>query len=131
MTPVSRKQIVALESEKRYLDKSIKHLENILEATHTYKKQEVSELNRIHVETIKVTLQHLNQILSCINKKVLISLAVLKESGFPLVALVLFQTRSMHGRSDYIRPGISSPPHTAHVWLHVNFLLIIRCRRIL
>ena len=111
MTPVSRKQIVALESEKRYLDKSIKHLRS--------------------EETIKVTLQHLNQILSCINKKVLISLAVLKESGFPLVALVLFQTRSMHGRSDYIRPGISSPPHTAHVWLHVNFLLIIRCRRIL
>ena len=59
MNLVSRKQIVELESENRYLDKSIKHLENILEATHTYKKQEVSELNRIHVETIKVTLQHL------------------------------------------------------------------------
>lgn len=48
------KQISQLESEKRYLEKSNKHLENILEATNTYKKQEVSELNRIHVETIKV-----------------------------------------------------------------------------
>lgn len=43
-----------LESEKRYLDKSNRHLENILEATNAYKIQEVSELNRIHVETIKV-----------------------------------------------------------------------------
>lgn len=43
-----------LESEKRYLDKSNKHLEKILEATNAYKKKEVSELNRIHVETIKV-----------------------------------------------------------------------------
>lgn len=43
-----------LEFEKIYLDKSNKHLENILEATNAYKKQEVSELNRIHVETIKV-----------------------------------------------------------------------------
>ncbi|CAL8286814.1 unnamed protein product [Lota lota] len=50
---VTKKQIAELESEKRYLDKSIGHLENILEATHTHKKQEVSELNRIHVETIK------------------------------------------------------------------------------
>ncbi len=44
-----------LESEKRYLDKSNRHLENILEATNAYKKQEVSELNRIHVETLKVS----------------------------------------------------------------------------
>ncbi len=44
-----------LESEKRYLDKSNRHLENILEATNAHKKQEVSELNRIHVETIKVS----------------------------------------------------------------------------
>lgn len=43
-----------LESDKRYLDKSNRHLENILEATNAYKKQEVSELNRIHVETLKV-----------------------------------------------------------------------------
>ncbi|CAG5866434.1 unnamed protein product [Menidia menidia] len=51
---ISKKQLSQLESEKRYLDKSNRHLENILEATHTYKKQEVSELNRIHVETIKI-----------------------------------------------------------------------------
>lgn len=44
-----------LESEKRYLEKSNKHLENILEATNAYKNQEVSELNRIHFETIKVS----------------------------------------------------------------------------
>ena len=43
-----------LESEKRYLSKSNKHLENILEATNAHKKQEVSQLNRIHVDTIKV-----------------------------------------------------------------------------
>lgn len=42
-------------SEKQYLEKANRHLENILEATHAYKKQEVSELNRIHVETIKVS----------------------------------------------------------------------------
>lgn len=43
-----------LESDKRCLDKYNKHLENILEATNACKQQEVSELNRIHVETIKV-----------------------------------------------------------------------------
>ncbi|XP_041827178.1 kinesin-like protein KIF15-B [Melanotaenia boesemani] len=51
---VTKKQLSQLESEKRYLDKSNRHLENILEATHAHKKQEVSELNRIHVETIKI-----------------------------------------------------------------------------
>ncbi|XP_039992248.1 kinesin-like protein KIF15-A [Xiphias gladius] len=51
---VTKKQMSQLESEKRYLDKSNRHLENILEATNAYKKQEVSELNRIHVETIKI-----------------------------------------------------------------------------
>ncbi|XP_072221611.1 kinesin-like protein KIF15 [Leuresthes tenuis] len=51
---VTKKQLSQLESEKRYLDKSNRHLENILEATQAYKKQEVSELNRIHVETIKI-----------------------------------------------------------------------------
>uniref|UniRef100_A0A8C9ZCC8 Kinesin family member 15 n=1 Tax=Sander lucioperca TaxID=283035 RepID=A0A8C9ZCC8_SANLU len=51
---VTKKQISQLESEKRYLDKSNRHLENILEATNAYKKKEVSELNRIHVETIKI-----------------------------------------------------------------------------
>lgn len=44
-----------LESEKRYLDKSNRHLEKILEATNAHKNKEVSELNRIHVETIKVS----------------------------------------------------------------------------
>ncbi|XP_070776383.1 kinesin-like protein KIF15 [Enoplosus armatus] len=51
---ITKKQMSQLESEKRYLDKSNRHLENILEATNAYKKQEVSELNRIHVETIKI-----------------------------------------------------------------------------
>lgn len=51
---VTKKQMAQLESEKKYLDKSNRHLENILEATNAYKKQEVSELNRIHVETIKI-----------------------------------------------------------------------------
>uniref|UniRef100_A0A3Q1C3K9 Kinesin motor domain-containing protein n=1 Tax=Amphiprion ocellaris TaxID=80972 RepID=A0A3Q1C3K9_AMPOC len=51
---VTKKQMSQLESEKRYLDKSNRHLENILEATNAYKKREVSELNRIHVETIKI-----------------------------------------------------------------------------
>ncbi|KAK1893684.1 Tonsoku-like protein [Dissostichus eleginoides] len=51
---VTKKQMSQLQSEKRYLDKSNRHLENILEATNAYKKKEVSELNRIHVETIKI-----------------------------------------------------------------------------
>uniref|UniRef100_A0A1A8UG06 Kinesin family member 15 n=2 Tax=Nothobranchius TaxID=28779 RepID=A0A1A8UG06_NOTFU len=51
---VSKKQLSQLASEKRYLEKSNKHLENILEATHACKNQEVSELNRIHVETLKI-----------------------------------------------------------------------------
>lgn len=49
-----RKQLQELESEKRYLEKSNKHLENILEATKAHTKQEVSQLNKIHAETIKV-----------------------------------------------------------------------------
>ncbi|XP_077587394.1 kinesin-like protein KIF15 isoform X2 [Stigmatopora nigra] len=51
---VTKKQMSQLESDKRYLDKSNRYLENILEATNAYKKQEVSELNRIHVETRKI-----------------------------------------------------------------------------
>ncbi|XP_061599761.1 kinesin-like protein KIF15 isoform X2 [Cololabis saira] len=50
----TKKQLSQLESEKRYLNKSNKHLENILEATQACKMQEVSELNRIHVETLKI-----------------------------------------------------------------------------
>uniref|UniRef100_W5UAD6 Kinesin-like protein KIF15-A n=1 Tax=Ictalurus punctatus TaxID=7998 RepID=W5UAD6_ICTPU len=51
---VSKKHLLELESEKRYLDKSNKHLENILEATKAHTKQEVSQLNKIHAETIKI-----------------------------------------------------------------------------
>ncbi|KAM9477578.1 kinesin-like protein KIF15 isoform 2-T2 [Clarias gariepinus] len=51
---VSKKQLLDLESEKRYLDKSNKHLENILEATKAHTKQEVCQLNKIHAETIKI-----------------------------------------------------------------------------
>lgn len=51
---VFRKQLTELESEKRYLEKSNKHLEKILEATKAHSKQEVSQLNKIHAETIKV-----------------------------------------------------------------------------
>nr|XP_057945952.1 kinesin-like protein KIF15-B isoform X2 [Doryrhamphus excisus] len=51
---ITKKQMSQLESDRRYLDKSNKHLENILEATNAYKKKEVSELNRIHVETLKI-----------------------------------------------------------------------------
>lgn len=51
---VTKKKMLELESEKRYLDKSNKHLENILEATKAHKKLEVSQLNKIHVETIKI-----------------------------------------------------------------------------
>uniref|UniRef100_A0A8B9K3U9 Kinesin-like protein n=1 Tax=Astyanax mexicanus TaxID=7994 RepID=A0A8B9K3U9_ASTMX len=50
---MSKKQLLELESEKRYLDKSNKHLEKILEATKAHTKQEVCQLNKIHAETIK------------------------------------------------------------------------------
>uniref|UniRef100_A0A8C7D6I1 Kinesin family member 15 n=1 Tax=Oncorhynchus kisutch TaxID=8019 RepID=A0A8C7D6I1_ONCKI len=51
---LTKKQMSELESETRYLDKSNKHLENILEATKAHKKLEVSQLNKIHFETIKI-----------------------------------------------------------------------------
>ncbi|XP_010877142.1 kinesin-like protein KIF15-A [Esox lucius] len=51
---LTKKQMSELESEKRYLNKSNKHLESILEATKAHKKQEVSQLNKIHFETIKI-----------------------------------------------------------------------------
>lgn len=50
-----RKQLSELKSEKRYLEKSNMHLENILEATKAHKNLEVSQLNKLHMETIKVT----------------------------------------------------------------------------
>uniref|UniRef100_A0A8C1L8H9 Kinesin family member 15 n=1 Tax=Cyprinus carpio TaxID=7962 RepID=A0A8C1L8H9_CYPCA len=46
--------LAELESEKRYLEKSNKHLEKILEATKAHSKHEVSQLNKIHAETIKI-----------------------------------------------------------------------------
>ncbi|XP_067292936.1 kinesin-like protein KIF15 isoform X2 [Pseudorasbora parva] len=51
---VNKKQVAELESEKRYLEKSNKHLEKILDATKAHSKQEVSQLNKIHAETIKI-----------------------------------------------------------------------------
>ncbi|XP_075874199.1 kinesin-like protein KIF15 [Nelusetta ayraudi] len=51
---ITKKQMTQVTSEKQYLEKANRHLENILEATHAHKNQEVSELNRIHVETIKI-----------------------------------------------------------------------------
>ncbi|KAK1791309.1 hypothetical protein P4O66_013322, partial [Electrophorus voltai] len=51
---VNKKRLLELESEKRYLEKSNKHLENILEATKAHTKQEVCQLNKIHAETIKI-----------------------------------------------------------------------------
>lgn len=51
---VTKKQVAELESEKRYFEKSNKHLEKILEATKAHSKQEVSQLNKIHAETIKI-----------------------------------------------------------------------------
>ncbi|MBN3282394.1 KI15A protein, partial [Polyodon spathula] len=50
---LTKKKQLEMESELRYLEKSNQHLENILEATKTYKRQEVSQLNKMHVETIK------------------------------------------------------------------------------
>ncbi|KAA0724089.1 Kinesin-like protein KIF15-A [Triplophysa tibetana] len=51
---IHKKQLAAMESEKQYLEKSNKHLEKILEVTKAYTKQEVSQLNKIHAETIKI-----------------------------------------------------------------------------
>ncbi|XP_062378066.1 kinesin-like protein KIF15 [Sardina pilchardus] len=51
---VTKKQLSEMEAEKRYLDKSNKHLENILEATKAHTKQEVSQLNKMHAETLKI-----------------------------------------------------------------------------
>lgn len=50
---VTKKKHADLESEIQSLLKSNKHLENILEATKAHKRQEVSQLNKMHVETIK------------------------------------------------------------------------------
>ncbi|XP_031435804.1 kinesin-like protein KIF15-A [Clupea harengus] len=51
---VTKKGLTETEAEMRYLEKSNKHLENILEATKAHTKQEVSQLNKIHAETLKI-----------------------------------------------------------------------------
>ncbi|XP_066546509.1 kinesin-like protein KIF15 [Amia ocellicauda] len=50
---LTKQKIMEMESEKRYLEKANQHLENILEATKAHKREEVSQLNKMHVETIK------------------------------------------------------------------------------
>ncbi|KAG8442830.1 hypothetical protein GDO86_011586, partial [Hymenochirus boettgeri] len=50
---LTKKKQVELESELQSLLKSNQHLENILEAIKANKRHEVSQLNRMHVETIK------------------------------------------------------------------------------
>ncbi|XP_067857923.1 kinesin-like protein KIF15 [Heptranchias perlo] len=50
---LTKKKQMDLESEVHTLQKANQHLENILEATKAHKRQEVSQLNKMHVETIK------------------------------------------------------------------------------
>ncbi|XP_041533084.1 kinesin-like protein KIF15 isoform X3 [Microtus oregoni] len=50
---LTRKKQVELESELQSLQKANLNLENLLEATKACKRQEVSQLNRIHAETLK------------------------------------------------------------------------------
>ncbi|XP_069769579.1 kinesin-like protein KIF15 [Narcine bancroftii] len=50
---LSKKKQVELESEVHTLEKANHHLENILEATKAHTRQEVFQLNKLHVETIK------------------------------------------------------------------------------
>ncbi|XP_055985479.1 kinesin-like protein KIF15 [Sorex fumeus] len=50
---LSRKRQLELESELQSLQKANLNLENLLEATKVCKRQEVSQLNKIHAETIK------------------------------------------------------------------------------
>ncbi|XP_053116925.1 kinesin-like protein KIF15 isoform X2 [Hemicordylus capensis] len=50
---LTKKKCMELESELQSLQKANKHLEKILEATKACKRQEVSQLNKIHRETLK------------------------------------------------------------------------------
>lgn len=50
---LTKKKQIELESEVQTLEKTNQHLENILEATKAHKRQEVLQLNKMHVETIK------------------------------------------------------------------------------
>nr|XP_020019412.1 kinesin-like protein KIF15 [Castor canadensis] len=51
---LTRKRQVELESELQSLQKANLNLENLLEATKACKRQEVSQLNKIHAETLKI-----------------------------------------------------------------------------
>ncbi|XP_075412075.1 kinesin-like protein KIF15 isoform X1 [Tenrec ecaudatus] len=51
---LTRRKQLELESELQSLQKANLNLENILEATKVCKRQEVSQLNKIHAETIKI-----------------------------------------------------------------------------
>ncbi|XP_059801689.1 kinesin-like protein KIF15 [Hypanus sabinus] len=50
---LAKKKQMELESEVHTLEKANQHLENILEATQSHKRQEVFQLNKMHAETIK------------------------------------------------------------------------------
>ncbi|XP_006868897.1 PREDICTED: kinesin-like protein KIF15 [Chrysochloris asiatica] len=51
---LTRKKQLELESELQSLQKANLNLENLLEATKLCKRQEVSQLNKIHAETLKI-----------------------------------------------------------------------------
>ncbi|XP_029773722.1 kinesin-like protein KIF15 [Suricata suricatta] len=51
---LTRKKQLELESELQSLQKANFNLENLLEATKACKRQEVSQLNKIHAETLKI-----------------------------------------------------------------------------
>ncbi|XP_037063964.1 kinesin-like protein KIF15 isoform X2 [Peromyscus leucopus] len=51
---LTRKKQLELESELQSLKKANLNLENLLEATKACKRQEVSQLNKIHAETLKI-----------------------------------------------------------------------------
>lgn len=51
---LNRKKQMELESELQSLQKANQHLENILEATKAHKRQEVSQLHKLHRESLKV-----------------------------------------------------------------------------
>ncbi|XP_045348534.1 kinesin-like protein KIF15 isoform X2 [Leopardus geoffroyi] len=51
---LTRKKQLELESELQSLQKANLNLENLLEATKACKRQEVSQLNKIHAETLKI-----------------------------------------------------------------------------
>uniref|UniRef100_A0A8C0J358 Kinesin family member 15 n=1 Tax=Chelonoidis abingdonii TaxID=106734 RepID=A0A8C0J358_CHEAB len=50
---LTKKRHMEMESELQSLQKANQHLENILEATKAHKRHEVSQLNKMHRETIK------------------------------------------------------------------------------